>query len=150
MLKQLTIRNYALIDEMTVVFRPGLNILTGETGAGKSIILGAIGLILGERARSDVIRQGASAAFVEAFFDVPTELFDDVLGPSQTGSSEGLLLRREVTDSGRSRCFVNDSPVTLNQMSLLGDRLVDLHGRTPGFAEVRTSSGISGQFRGGP
>jgi DNA repair protein RecN (Recombination protein N) len=129
MLKQLTIKNYALIEEMSVSFQRGLNILTGETGAGKSIILGAIGLILGERAKSDVIREGASSAFVEAAFDIPAFLFLDILEGLDIGESDTLLLRREVYDSGRSRCFANDSPITLNQLTLIGDRLVDLHGQ---------------------
>ena len=129
MLKHLTIKNYALIDEMRVEFGPGLNILTGETGAGKSIILGAIGLILGERARSDVIRRGASRAFVEAAFEVPAALADGIRDASESEPGDGLLLRREVGGSGRSRCFIDDSPVTWNQLSMLGDRLVDLHGQ---------------------
>jgi len=129
MLKHLTIRNYALIDSMSVELGPGLNILTGETGAGKSIILGAIGLILGERARLDVIRKGASAAFVEAQFDVPKSAAAGILEGAEADAADGLLLRREVNDSGKGRCFVNDSPVTLNLLSLLGDRLVDLHGQ---------------------
>lgn len=129
MLKQITIRNYALIDEMSVVFGPGLNILTGETGAGKSIILGAIGLILGERARTDIIRQGASSAVVEALFEVPEEMVREAAAGADGPDSGCLLLRREVSDTGRSRCFVNDSPVTLNQLTALGDVLVDLHGQ---------------------
>jgi DNA repair protein RecN (Recombination protein N) len=129
MLNQLTIKNYALIDEMSVSFQRGFNILTGETGAGKSIILDAIGLILGERAKSDMIRQGASMAFVEAAFDVPASLFNDILKGEDGGASDGLLLRREVYRSGRSRSFANDSPITLNQLAILGDRLVDLHGQ---------------------
>jgi DNA repair protein RecN (Recombination protein N) len=129
MLKHLTIKNYALIDSMSVEFGPGLNILTGETGAGKSIILGAIGLILGERARLDVIRKGASTAFVEAEFEVPSSAAAGMLESLESDGADGLLLRREVNDSGRGRCFVNDSPVTLNHLSLLGDRLVDLHGQ---------------------
>jgi DNA repair protein RecN (Recombination protein N) len=129
MLKQITIRNYALIDEMTVDFSPGLNILTGETGAGKSIILGAIGLILGERAKTDVIRQGASSAMVEALFEVPDALVRASAGEADWIDSGSVLLRREVFDTGRSRCFANDSPVTLIQLTTLGDVLVDLHGQ---------------------
>jgi DNA repair protein RecN (Recombination protein N) len=129
MLKHLKIKNYALIDEMSVEFGPGLNIITGETGAGKSIILGAIGLILGERARSDVIRQGASSAFVEALFEVPASLTEGIRDAAESGAGDGLLLRREVSESGRSRCFMDDSPVTGTQLSQLGDRLVDLHGQ---------------------
>src|SRR5512137_2516760 len=124
MLKQITIRNYALIDEMTVDFAPGLNILTGETGAGKSIILGAIGLILGERAKTDVIRQGASSAVVEALFEVQEALVREAAGGADWIDSGSVLLRREVFDTGRSRCFVNDSPVTLVQLTALGDVLV--------------------------
>jgi DNA repair protein RecN (Recombination protein N) len=129
MLKHLTIKNYALIDEMRVEWGPGLNILTGETGAGKSIILGAIGLILGERARTDVIRGGATTAFVEAEFELNPAGGAAVRGNFESGMNGGLLLRREVNEAGRGRCFVNDSPVTLNQLSLLGDSLVDLHGQ---------------------
>jgi DNA repair protein RecN (Recombination protein N) len=129
MLKHLTIKNYALIDEMSVEWGPGLNILTGETGAGKSIILGAIGLILGERARTDVIRGGASAAFVEAEFELQQPARAAIPENFEAVENGGLLLRREVNEAGRARCFVNDSPVTLNQLSLLGDRLVDLHGQ---------------------
>jgi DNA repair protein RecN (Recombination protein N) len=155
MLKHLTIKNYALIDEMSVEFGPGLNILTGETGAGKSIILGAIGLILGERARSDVIRRGASSASVEALFEVPASLADGIRDAPDSEPQDGLLLRREVSDTGRSRCFIDDSPVTGNQLSRLGDRLVDLHGqhehqallRVEHHLEVLDNFGTDGALR---
>ncbi len=155
MLKQITIRNYALIDEMSVVFGPGLNILTGETGAGKSIILGAIGLILGERGRTDIIRQGAASAVVEALFEVPDAMVREAAGEADGLDSGSLLLRREVFDTGRSRCFANDSPVTLNQLTALGDVLVDLHGQHEHQALLRPerhldyldNSGVDGALR---
>lgn len=131
MLKVLHIENYALIEQMEIVFSPGLNILTGETGAGKSIILGAIGLVLGERANSDIIRQDASSAIVEAVLAVPKSLYSDLFDDEEIlgSDSEGLLIRREVHRAGKSRCFVNDVPVPLSKLIQLGDRLVDLHGQ---------------------
>jgi len=131
MLKILHIENYALIEHMEITFSPGLNILTGETGAGKSIILGAIGLVLGEKANPDMIRQNASSAIVEALLQVPKAVYSDLFEEEEIleSDSEGLLIRREVHRAGKSRCFVNDVPVPLSKLIQLGDRLVDLHGQ---------------------
>ncbi len=129
MLQRLYIKDVAIIDELNVEFGAGLNIITGETGAGKSIIIGAVGLLLGERAKSDLIRQGARTAVVEGWFDVPSSLFSDLLNESFEIQNDGLILRRELQLSGKSRCFVNDSPVPLALLSAIGDVLVDMHGQ---------------------
>ncbi len=130
MLKKLYIKNYALIDEMTIDFGPGLTILTGETGAGKSIIIGALSLLLGEKARSDVIRKSASMAVVEGLFDVPdSEEWNTVVSNQFEMPDDGLLLRREIHRSERSRSFANDSPISNSLLSTIGDLLVDLHGQ---------------------
>ncbi|NQT25930.1 DNA repair protein RecN [candidate division KSB1 bacterium] len=131
MIKELSIKNYALIEDLHVSFGPGLNILTGETGAGKSIIIGALGLLLGDRAQKEVIRQGASTATVEGIFQsIPKHILDRIQSEFEIPSTDGeLILRREVHENGRSRNFVNDSPVSLNSLSELGDLLVDLHGQ---------------------
>jgi len=129
MLKNLNIKNYALIGELAIEFGPGLNILTGKTGAGKSIIVDALGLLLGDRAKPDVIRSGESLAVVEGFFEIPDRLKGRLGRFEDLDLEGGLLLRREVHGNGRTRCFVNDSPVTLSVFSDLGDHLVDLHGQ---------------------
>ena len=129
MLKNLTIYNYALIDEMSIDFQPGMNILTGETGAGKSIIIGALSLLLGERATTDVIRKGASKAVVEGMFDVPKTSYWEALETQIEVGDGSLFLRREVHPQGRSRAFVNDSPVSIALLSQIGDLLIDLHGQ---------------------
>jgi DNA repair protein RecN (Recombination protein N) len=128
MLKELYIKNYALIDEMRIKFGPGLNIITGETGAGKSIILGALGLLLGDKTKTDVIRKGASMTIVEGIFDDNFN-FDHIFKEQVNNHESGLLLRREIYDSGRSRSFANDSPISLSSLSQIGDLLIDLHGQ---------------------
>jgi DNA repair protein RecN (Recombination protein N) len=129
MLHRLYIKDYALISEMAVEFGPGLNILTGETGAGKSIIIGALSLLLGERARSDVIRKGTSMAVVEGLFDPPAGSRWESLREDFENHPDGLLLRREVHATGRSRAFANDSPISNTLLSSIGDLLIDLHGQ---------------------
>ena len=130
MLKTLLIKNYALIEEVEVVFESGLNIITGETGAGKSILIDALSLVLGERANSDVIRRDADKAIVEAVFGVSgnRRVKGFVEGQSLEVGDE-IILRREISAKGHNRCFVNDTPVPLSVMQLLGDLLVDLHGQ---------------------
>lgn len=130
MLRTLTIRNYALIEELSVEFPNGLVILTGETGAGKSILIGALGLVLGERASSDIVRSGADKAVIEATFQAGGN--PQLRALLETHAVEGgneLIVRREVSAKGQSRCFVNDSPVTLAVQKQLGEMLVDLHGQ---------------------
>ncbi|MFQ6031646.1 MAG: AAA family ATPase, partial [Candidatus Zixiibacteriota bacterium] len=131
MLKNLRIKNYALVEDLEVEFYPGLNVLTGATGAGKSIIVGAVNLILGERASSDVIRTGFDTAIVEATFEPrPVHAFRNLLTQLGTNHPDNILIiRREVSSKGVSRCFVNDRQVTLGTLKLIGDRLADLHGQ---------------------
>jgi DNA repair protein RecN (Recombination protein N) len=130
MLATLYVENYALIEEITVHFKRGLNIITGETGAGKSIIVDALSLLLGDRASTEVIRRGAEKAIVEGIFALP-ELPSLVALLSQNEIDPGaeLIVRREVSAKGQSRCFLNDSPVTLSLLKEVGDILVDLHGQ---------------------
>jgi DNA repair protein RecN (Recombination protein N) len=130
MLKSLYVKNFALIDEVQLDLAAGLNILTGETGAGKSILIGALGLILGERASTDLVRHGADKAIVEGVFDVrENDYVRSVLRREQYESDEELIVRREVTARGTSRAFVNDSPASLVLLKDLGEHLVDLHGQ---------------------
>lgn len=123
--------NYALFDELSVEFAPGLNILTGETGAGKSILIGALGLVLGERADTDTIRAGAESATVEGLFEWASDERDALSGlDSGLRPDDGsLLIRREITRDGRSRCTVNGSLVTVSMLKRIGEALVDLHGQ---------------------
>ncbi len=130
MLRSLYIKNYALIDEFSVEFTAGLNIITGETGAGKSIILGAFGLLLGDRAASDMVRAGADKTIVEAEFDsVNDRELSSFFAENEIESQDALVIRREVTQRGTSRGFVNDSPVSAQVLKSLGEILVDLHGQ---------------------
>jgi DNA repair protein RecN (Recombination protein N) len=131
MLRDLHVRNLAVIESATVEFTPGLNVLTGETGAGKSILIDAILLVRGARAQTDVIRSDADTATVEARFEVtpgsPTAaILEDAGIP---GGDRELLIRRELARSGRHRAFVNDSPVTVALLERLGDHLVEVHGQ---------------------
>ena len=131
MLIELRIRDYAVIDDLRLELGPGLNALTGETGAGKSIIVGALSLLLGERASSDAVRAGAERAVVEGVFDVHGRA--DLLARLDArglDAEEGLLiLRREVAAEGRNRAWVNGSPATASLVGELGGALVDLHGQ---------------------
>jgi DNA repair protein RecN (Recombination protein N) len=132
MLAELRIRNYALIDDLTVEFDPGLNVLSGETGAGKSIILGALTLLLGDKPDTDMIRTGADTAQVEGRFDVNRRLAGECseLGiPSAEDGPPQLLLRRRTERNGRGAAYANDSGITVAALQQLGDRLVDLHGQ---------------------
>ena len=128
MLKQLQITNFALIDHLDIDFGPGFSVITGETGAGKSIILGAIGLLLGQRADTKSIKSGAQKCTIEAHFDLSNydmqKWFDDNdldLDP------EDCIIRRELTATGKSRGFINDSPASLHMMRELGEMLMDVH-----------------------
>ncbi|MDZ7718001.1 MAG: DNA repair protein RecN [Balneolaceae bacterium] len=129
MIKSLYIKDFALIDELDVQFQPGLNVLTGQTGAGKSIIIGALHMILGERADTDVIRKGADKAISEAFIYVgKNEFLKELLEEQSIDYSEELILRREIRQNG-SRAFINDTPVNISVLKEVGDQLVDLHGQ---------------------
>jgi DNA repair protein RecN (Recombination protein N) len=132
MLAEIRIRNYALIDDLTVEFSPGLNVLSGETGAGKSIILGALTLLLGDKPDTDMIRTGADTAQVEGRFDVDQRLAAEYselgIPPVEEGRPQ-LLLRRRTERNGRGAAYANDSGITVAALQKLGDRLVDLHGQ---------------------
>lgn len=130
MLKSLTIKNYALIDRLDIEFGPGLNIITGETGAGKSIIIDALSLILGERATVDEVRGGTEKAIVEGMLTISgNRKVQRLLREAEIESGEEIIVRREVSRKGQSRAFVNDTPVPISQLKELGDYLVDLHGQ---------------------
>jgi DNA repair protein RecN (Recombination protein N) len=131
MLSELRIRNFALIDQLTVRLGPGLNVLTGETGAGKSIIVGALSLLLGERASADVVRTGADRASVEGVFEIG-ENAEVLRWLDEQGveAEDGLLiLKREVAVEGRNRAWINGSPTTATLLGELGGVLVSLHGQ---------------------
>jgi DNA repair protein RecN (Recombination protein N) len=131
MLLEIRIRNFAVIDAVTTSFGPGLNVLTGETGAGKSMLLDAILLIRGARAQTDLIRTDTDTATVEAVFEVaPRGPVAAVLDEAGLGLEQGqLVVRRELARTGRHRAFVNDSPVTAGLLERLGDHLVEIHGQ---------------------
>ncbi len=130
MLTTLSIKDYALIENVNIEFHSGLNIITGETGAGKSILLGALGLILGERANTDVIRRGSKKAVVEGIFDLgDNHKVNSILDEFEIETASELIVRREVSLKGSNRCFLNDTPVPLANVKRIGDLLVDLHGQ---------------------
>ena len=141
MLIELRIRNYAVIDELTLELKPGLNVLSGETGAGKSIIVGALSLLLGERASAEDVRAGREKAVVEAVFDVSGE--EETLArmvEHGVDASEGLLiLKRVVASEGRNRAWINGSPATASMVWELGGGLVDLHGQHEHQTLLKTS-----------
>ncbi|MEX0719601.1 MAG: DNA repair protein RecN [Balneolaceae bacterium] len=129
MIQSLHIKDFALIDELDVEFEEGLNILTGQTGAGKSIIIGALNMILGERADTEVIRQGKDKAISEATIRVDDNAeLKALLEKNEVEFSEYLILRREIRTTG-SRAFINDTPVNISVLKAAGDLLVDLHGQ---------------------
>ena len=127
MLKTLSIKNYALIDHLEIAFDDELSIISGETGAGKSILLGALGLVLGQRADSKTIRNGASKCTVEVLFDVAAYGLEPLFRQYEWEYDSECTLRREVHSTGKSRAFINDSPVGLNDLKLLGEQLIDIH-----------------------
>lgn len=128
MLERLTIKNYALIDSLELEFREGLTILTGETGAGKSIMLGALSLLLGGRADTRVISDGGSKSIVEALFaEVDLELKEYFDRNDLEWNDGYVIIRREIAQNGRSRAFINDRPVTLGILSQLSEQLIDIH-----------------------
>ena len=131
MLTKLTVKDYALIESLEVEFSSGLNILTGETGAGKSILIGALGLVLGERADSDSVRGGAKQAVVEACFQIAgNPAITQLLGELEVEhTADPLIVRREVQAGGKSRAFIDDSPVPLAALKRFGDAILDMHGQ---------------------
>ncbi len=127
MLRSLYIQNYALIEKLDIGFDSGFSVITGETGAGKSIILGAIGLLLGQRADVKSIRKGASKCIIEARFDVSAYGMQPFFEANELEYEDECILRRELYTSGKSRAFINDTPASLAQMKELGELLIDVH-----------------------
>ena len=128
MLKSLYIKNFTLIDELDIELYPGFSVITGETGAGKSIILGAIALLLGQRADSKSIKQGADKCVIEAHFDLTRYDMDAFFSDNDIeNDATDCIVRRELLASGKSRAFINDTPVQLSMLKELGERLVDVH-----------------------
>ena len=128
MLQQLYIKNFTLIDELDIELHPGFSVITGETGAGKSIILGAIGLLLGQRADSKSIKQGADRCVIEAHFDLSRYDLKPFFDENDIEYDDhDTIIRRELTAAGKSRAFINDTPVALTMLKELGDQLMDVH-----------------------
>src|SRR5450631_683546 len=128
MLVHLHIQNYAIIEEIAIDFTEGLQVITGETGAGKSIIAGALSLVLGERADTAILRRRDRKAIVEASFRVRhIEEVERFLAEEELDRDQELVLRREISMNGKSRAFINDTPVNLDQLRKLSGLLVDLH-----------------------
>lgn len=143
MLTSLEIKDYALIEHLNVEFGEGLNIITGETGAGKSIIVDAMGLLLGGRASTEVVRKGASKSFVEGIFNVEkNKKVHSLLKENELDPTQELIIRREISLKGANRCFVNDSPVPLTFINIIGDLLIDIHGQHEHQSLLRTETHI--------
>ncbi|MCX6351323.1 MAG: AAA family ATPase, partial [Bacteroidetes bacterium] len=127
MLTSLSIQNYILIRELEVNFNAGLTTLTGETGAGKSILLGALGLILGNRAESNLLQDDTKKCVIEGTFNLPQNTFADFFTTHELDWDSPTIIRREIAPGGKSRAFINDSPVTISVLKELGEELVDIH-----------------------
>jgi len=127
MLKRLQIENYALIDHLEIEFHEGLNIITGETGAGKSIILGALGLILCQRAETNILKDKTKGCIVEGLFNITTYNLQPFFQENDLDYYDSTLIRRQITQTGKSRAFVNDIPVNLTLLKNLVDRIIDIH-----------------------
>ncbi|MFZ6007672.1 MAG: DNA repair protein RecN [Nitrospirota bacterium] len=126
MLRELRIKNFTIIDDLSINFEPGLNVLTGETGAGKSIIVDAIGLILGDRASPDMIKTGSREASIEAYFDNKDH---PLLKELDINSDDGILIRRNISSQGKGRAYINDTSVSLQTLAGIGEGLIDIHGQ---------------------
>ena len=127
MLASITIKNYALINELHIDFSSGLSIITGETGAGKSILINALSLVLGKRSDSSSINNLNKKCIVEATFDLANYNLKKIFSDNNLDYDTDTIIRREILPSGKSRAFVNDSPVNLNVLSVLGEHLIDVH-----------------------
>src|SRR5690606_33386434 len=127
MLNRLSIINYALIDSLDIHFDKGLNILTGETGAGKSIILGALSLILGQRAESQYFFNQDRKCVIEGYFDIEAYELKEFFRLQDLDYEPETIIRREINSDGKSRAFVNDTPVTLQVLRTLAEKLIDIH-----------------------
>ncbi|MEI7812090.1 MAG: DNA repair protein RecN [Ignavibacteria bacterium] len=143
MLKTLRIQDYALIEKVYIEFGRGLNIITGETGAGKSILIDAMGLLLGERASTEVVRKGAAKSVIEGIFDVENNPKVEVaLDLFKIDFQPELIMRREISIRGSNRCFINDTPVSLAYIKEIGNLLVDIHGQHEHQSLLRTETHI--------
>ena len=127
MLKSLSIKNYLLIDELSVSFNNGFTVITGETGAGKSILVGGISLILGKRADLSVNRDKSQKCIIEGVFDIGSYNLKSIFDKQELDYDTETILRREISSSGKSRAFINDSPVNLGQLSAIGSKIIDIH-----------------------
>ncbi len=150
MLRRLTVRNYAIIKDLNMEFGDGFTIITGETGAGKSILLGALGLVLGERADSSVLLSQDEKCIVEACFNIGGYDLGELFEANEIDYDEEAIFRREITPSGKSRAFLNDTPVTLAVLKELGSRLIDVHSQHEtlllgeGFFQMRVVDSYAG------
>ncbi|MGH2623870.1 MAG: AAA family ATPase [Sphingobacterium sp.] len=127
MLSKLLIKNYALIDALDINFDQQLNIITGETGAGKSIIMGALGLILGNRAESKYLFDARTKCIIEGHFYIKDYQLEDIFELMDLDYEDTTIIRREIHADGKSRAFINDTPVTLQTLKILGEKLIDIH-----------------------
>ena len=127
MLKHISIRNFALIERVEVDFSAGFSVITGETGHGKSVFLGAISVLLGQRSDAKSIREGADRCVIEGYFDISDFAMQGWFEENDLDYDSECIVRREVAASGRSRAFVNDTPVSVTQLKELGARLMDIH-----------------------
>ncbi|MDD5687921.1 MAG: DNA repair protein RecN [Elusimicrobia bacterium] len=141
MLQTFIIKNYAIIDDLTINFGNGLNILTGETGAGKSIIIDALGLILGERANSSIIRKNSSSCELTASFNIENlPQVKKLLSAIGISSEDMLIIKREITNDSKTKCFVNGAPATVGMLQTIGTVLVDVHGQHEHQTLIKTDS----------
>ena len=127
MLKTLDIKDYAIIEHLRIDLKDGFCVMTGETGAGKSIIMGALGMVMGEKAEAKSVRNGAKKSVVEAVFAIKEYDLKDYFDENDLDYDDECTIRREVTENGKSRAFVNDTPITLSDLKNLGEKLIDIH-----------------------
>jgi DNA repair protein RecN (Recombination protein N) len=144
MLCELRIKNLAIIEDVSLSFHEGLNVLTGETGAGKSIVIDALCLALGERASNELIRSGEKEAVVEAFFDIPPSRFNrstlNLIEDMGIDIGDGVIMKRVITAQGKSRAYINDSMVNLQTLSEVSGSLIDVHGQYQHQSLLSTAS----------
>lgn len=145
MLRHLSIRDFVIVDQLALDFRPGFGTLTGETGAGKSILLDALGLALGGKAETGVVRSGRARAEIVAEFDLPADgpLRQWLVEQALAVEDETVLLRRVVESGGRSKAWINGTPVVLAQLRAAGDFLADIHGQHAHHALLRTDAQLA-------
>ena len=143
MLKKLYIENYALIDHLEIEFHTGLNIMTGETGAGKSIIIGALGLILGGRAETNVLKDKQKGCVVEGTFQIGSYNLQKFFQENDLDYYDSTLIRRQITSTGKSRAFVNDVPVNLTTLKILAERIIDIHSQHENLLLAESSFQLS-------